>query len=155
MTFLLKHFNEFSIDELYKLLQLRVAVFIVEQNCAYLDPDDKDQQSYHLMGFDGSTLVAVTRLVPPKISYEGYASIGRVATHSGYRGLGLGREIMEKSLEACGRLFPGYDIKISAQTYLIPFYESLQFEKQGPEYLEDGLPHQAMIRHSKQNGQHS
>ncbi len=154
MTFLVKHFSELSTIELYKLLQLREAIFIIEQNCIYQDIDDKDLHSYHVMAFDDNILVALTRLVPPKISYDEYASIGRVATHIDYRGKGTGRKIMEKSLEQCELLFPGYNIKISAQSYLIPFYESLQFEKWGSEYLEDGLPHHAMIRHSLQFGKH-
>jgi ElaA protein len=154
MKFSVKFFDELTTNELYKLLQLRESIFIVEQNCIYQDIDDKDQKCYHLMAYENDALVALTRLVPPKVSYEGYPSIGRVATHSEYRGKGYGRLIMEKSLEECERLFPGYNIKISAQSYLIPFYESLQFEKWGTEYLEDGLPHQAMIRHSLQFGLH-
>lgn len=154
MVFTLKHFNELSTFELYKLIQLRVAVFIIEQNCPYQDLDDKDLNCHHLMGFENETLVAVTRLVPPKISYEGYSSIGRVATHLDYRKMGYGRKIMDRSITDCERLFPGFNIKISAQSYLIPFYESFQFDKWGSEYLEDGIPHQAMIRHSLQIGPH-
>lgn len=154
MEFVTRDFNELTNTELYKLLQLRVAVFIVEQNCLYQDLDGKDLKSYHMLVFDKEMLIAVTRLVPPGISYEGYASIGRVATHIDHRRKGLGRLLMEKSIEECERLFPGYNIKISAQTYLIPFYESLQFEKFGSEYLEDDMPHHAMIRHSLQFNQH-
>ncbi len=154
MEFVTRHFNELTNTELYKLLQLRVAVFIVEQNCLYQDLDGKDLKSYHMLVFDKEMLIAVTRLVPPGISYEGYTSIGRVATHIDHRRKGLGRLLMEKSIEECERLFPGYNIKISAQTYLIPFYESLQFEKFGSEYLEDDMPHHAMIRHSLQFNQH-
>jgi ElaA protein len=95
----------------------------------------------------------VTRLVPPKISYDEYSSIGRVATHLNWRGAGIGKLIMKKSIDQCEFLFPGYNIKISAQSYLIPFYESFDFEKTGKEYLEDNIPHHAMIRHSIQLGQ--
>jgi ElaA protein len=147
MNLVLKHFKELELEELYKLLQLREAVFIVEQSCLYHDIDGKDPHCYHMMAFDNKTLISLTRIVPPAISYEGYSSIGRVVTHHDYRRKGLSRVLMERSITECERLFPGYNIKISAQTYLIPFYESLQFEKVGSEYLEDDMPHHAMIRH--------
>jgi ElaA protein len=150
MIFEIKHFNDLTTLELYNLLQLRVAVFVVEQNCPYQDLDGKDLQSYHVLCYENDTLIAVTRLVPPGISYEAYASIGRVVTHPDFRRKGVSRKIMERSIEHCEKLFPGYNIKISAQSYLIPFYESLQFDKHGEEYLEDNLPHQAMIRHAIQ-----
>lgn len=152
MDLILKHFSDLELLELYKLLQLREAVFIVEQNCLYQDIDDKDPYCYHLMAYENQTLISLTRIVPPTISYEGYCSIGRVVTHKDYRRKGLSRKLMERSIKECERLFPGYNIKISAQTYLIPFYESLQFEKTGTEYLEDDMPHQAMIRHLIQFG---
>ncbi len=152
MDLILKHFRDLELQELYKLLQLREAVFIVEQNCLYHDIDGKDPYCYHLMAFENESLVSLTRIVPPTISYERYSSIGRVVTHKDYRRKGLSRKLMERSIDECERLFPGYNIKISAQTYLIPFYESLQFEKTGTEYLEDDMPHQAMIRHLIQFG---
>ena len=153
MVFLLKHFDKLKGIELYQILKLRCAVFIVEQNCIYQDIDDKDQSCYHVMCYDDETLIATTRIVPPKISYDNYSSIGRVAVHPAYRGKGCGRELMEVSLKLCEELFPGYNIKISAQAYLIPFYESLQFDKWGEGYMEDGVPHQAMIKYSLQYGQ--
>ncbi len=154
MVFKIKHFNELSTLELYQLLQLRIEVFVVEQNCPYQDLDNKDFHSYHVLMYQDVQLIALTRLVPPKVSYEKYSSIGRVVTHPDFRRTGLGKLIMEKSIAQCEQLFPGYNIKISAQSYLIPFYESLQFEKTGSEYLEDNIPHHAMIRHSIQIGPH-
>lgn len=154
MIFLIKHFNELTSLELYNLLQLRIEVFVVEQNCPYQDLDNKDLYSYHIMGVENDKIIAVTRVVPPKISYESYSSIGRVVTHADYRGKGISRKIMEKSIAHCELVFPGYNIKISAQSYLIPFYESLQFDKTGTEYLEDNIPHQAMIRHLIQFAPH-
>lgn len=153
MHFEIKHFNELTTDELYKIIQLRIAVFVVEQNCPYQDLDDKDQRSLHLLAWEDASLVGLTRLVPPKVSYDAYSSIGRVVTHPDYRAHGLGRKLMEISIQYCFDVFPGYNIKISAQSYLIPFYESLEFEKTGTEYLEDNIPHHAMIKHSIQFGQ--
>jgi ElaA protein len=154
MEIFIKHFDKLTLLELYELLQLRVAVFIVEQACIYQELDGKDLSSYHVMLFKEKKLVAATRLVPPGISYENYASIGRVVSHEAHRKEGLGKLVMIESIQSCEKLFPDHKIKISAQCYLIPFYESLDFSRFGNEYLEDGIPHQAMIRHSKPSLQH-
>jgi ElaA protein len=146
-TFICKKFNDLSLHELYGILALRQEVFVVEQDCPYLDADDKDQHSWHLMGVDEKgKLVAYTRLLPKGISYEKYPSIGRVVTSPSARGGGIGRELMEQSLWWTEQLFPKEDIKISAQCYLEKFYKSLGFEIVGAEYLEDGIPHYPMLR---------
>lgn len=150
MEIRIKQFNELDRLELYRIIQLRINVFIVEQNCPYPDLDDKDLVSNHVMLWKGDELIAVTRLVPPGISYPNYASIGRVATHANYRGSGLGKLVMTESIKACEELFSGYNIKISAQAYLVAFYTALGFDKIGEEYLEDNIPHIAMIKHSIQ-----
>ncbi|MBL7821722.1 MAG: GNAT family N-acetyltransferase [Saprospiraceae bacterium] len=150
MEIRIKQFNELDRLELYRIIQLRINVFIVEQNCPYPDLDDKDLVSNHVMLWKGDELIAVTRLVPPGISYPNYASIGRVATHANYRGSGLGKLVMTESIKACEELFLGYNIKISAQAYLVAFYTALGFDKIGEEYLEDNIPHIAMIKHSIQ-----
>lgn len=150
MEIRIKQFNELDRLELYRIIQLRINVFIVEQNCPYPDLDDKDLVSNHVMIWKGDELIAVTRLVPPGISYPNYASIGRVATHANYRGSGLGKLVMTESIKACEELFLGYNIKISAQAYLVAFYTALGFDKIGEEYLEDNIPHIAMIKHSIQ-----
>ena len=128
-------------------MRLRQDVFVVEQNCPYLDADDKDQMSYHVLGLDNEgKLQAYTRLVPVGISYEGYVSIGRVITSSAVRGKKQGVPLMEFSIQKCQELWPNMPIKISAQTYITHFYESLGFKQIGKEYLEDDIPHIAMIR---------
>ena len=150
MEIRIKQFNELDRLELYRIIQLRINVFIVEQNCPYPDLDDNELVSNHVMIWKGDELIAVTRLVPPGISYPNYASIGRVATHANYRGSGLGKLVMTESIKACEELFSGYNIKISAQAYLVAFYTALGFDKIGEEYLEDNIPHIAMIKHSIQ-----
>lgn len=146
-TFTCKKFDELSLHELYGILALRQEVFVVEQDCPYLDADGKDQHSWHLMGVDEKgKLVAYTRLLPKGISYEKYPSIGRVVTSPSARGGGIGRELMERSLWWMEQLFPQEAIKISAQCYLEKFYKSLGFEIVGAEYLEDGIPHYPMLR---------
>lgn len=146
MQFLCLPFYKLSLDQLYAILRLRQEVFIVEQDCPYLDTDDKDQESLHLIGFHEGDLVAYTRLVPKGISYEKYASIGRVITSDKIRGKGLGKLLMTTSVEKLFEAWGAQAIKISAQSHLIPFYKSIGFEPTGEEYLEDGIPHAAMIR---------
>jgi len=139
-----KPYNELTIAELYAILQLRNAVFIVEQNCPYQDLDDKDQQSWHLMGWEGDKLVAYTRIIPPGVSYD-EASIGRVVTATGSRKTGAGRELMQLSIQYCFEQFNTRQIRIGAQAYLQQFYESLGFTVTGEPYLEDGIPHKEML----------
>jgi len=142
----LKSFDQLSLKELYEIMVLRQEVFVVEQDCPYLDADGKDYESHHLSAYNQEgVLVAYTRLVPEGISYKGYSSIGRVVNKATHRKLGIGKEIMIKSIAACKALFPDYPIKISAQCYLLGFYGSLGFEEVGEEYLEDDIPHKAMI----------
>ncbi len=141
-----KTFQELSIDELYSLLRLRSEVFVVEQNCVFLDLDNKDQYCYHILGWDGKTLVAGTRLVPKGVSYPDYHSIGRVINSINYRGLGLGKELMEYSIEKCIEHFGNGPIKIGAQLYLKKFYESFGFVQSSEVYDEDGIDHIEMIR---------
>lgn len=141
-----KSFKELSLEELYDCMVVRQAVFVVEQDCPYLDADGKDQQAWHLMGKDeNNKVVAYTRLIPAGVSYEQYASIGRVVTAQSARGGGVGRQLMEESIRMMEQLFPKVAVKISAQCYLEQFYNSLGFETVGAEYLEDGIPHYPMI----------
>ncbi|MFT4532712.1 MAG: ElaA protein [Saprospiraceae bacterium] len=140
-------FDKLSNNQLYELLQLRQEVFIVEQDCPYLDADDNDQASYHILGIDADgKLQAYTRIMPPGSSYEKYSSIGRVITSSAIRGQKQGVPLMQFSIDKTIEYWPNHSIKISAQTYIVKFYNSLGFKEVGEEYLEDDLPHIAMIR---------
>ena len=149
MKWELRSWEEITRDELYEMLQLRSEVFIVEQDCPYQDLDDKDQKCLHLWARDECGMIAHARLVPKGVSYDLYASIGRVVASPKVRGTGVGQELMEKSVAACLQHFPGEDIKISAQQYLIRFYEKFGFRAIGDGYLEDNIPHIAMIRKVK------
>lgn len=145
LNWVIKTFKDITPLELYAVLRLRSEVFVVEQNCVFLDMDNKDQFSYHLMGWDDTTLAASTRLIAPGKVYE-QMSIGRVVTSPLYRGSGIGRELMEVSIEKCYELFGKGPIKIGAQLYLKKFYESLGFEQTGDMYLEDDIEHVEMIK---------
>ena len=146
INFILKYFDDLTIPELYDVLQLREAVFQIEQNCIYQDIDNKDKKCYHFMLYKDAELVAYCRIVPEGISYEGYVSIGRVASKIEYRKEGFGRQLMAKALDKTTQIFPHLPIKISAQSYLQKFYESFGFIKVSDEYLEDDIPHIAMVR---------
>ena len=139
-------FNQLTVNDLYDIMALRQKVFIIEQNCPYLDADGKDLSAMHLMGRDNEgELVAYTRLLPMGISYPDYASIGRVVSSDKVRGQGAGKVLMHKSIEMMDKLFPNAPVKIGAQTYLLKFYTALGFVSTGEDYVEDGIPHTIMI----------
>jgi len=146
MTYACVPFEQLRVQELYEIMALRQEVFIVEQNCPYMDADGKDQQAWHLMGRDATgRLIAYTRLLPQGVSYPEYASIGRVVSSPSVRGTGAGKALMVKSIEMMRHLFGPGPIKIGAQSYLLQFYSSFGFRSTGEEYLEDGIPHTKMI----------
>lgn len=141
-----KAFYELSLDELYAIMVLRQEVFIVEQDCPYQDADGKDQESMHMMAVNQhDELLAYIRILPKGISYPNYSSIGRVVNSEKVRGHGVGKKIMTEALSYMKTNYPSDNIKISAQCYLLGFYENLGFIKVGEEYLEDDIPHHAMI----------
>lgn len=140
-----KRFEALTPFELYEIIRLRNEVFVVEQQCVFQDADGKDQQSFHLMGWIGDELAAYTRLLPPGLAYE-EKSIGRVVTSPSQRRTGAGRELMQRSISECERLFGKGPIRIGAQQYLKAFYESFGFEQTGDMYMEDGIPHIYMLR---------
>lgn len=141
----LKLFNALSPTELYSIFRLRGEVFIVEQNCPYLDTDGKDFHSHHLLGYVGEDLAAYSRLVFPDISYK-EVSIGRVVTSAKYRRKEFGRLLMQKSVEEIERIYGKVPIRIGAQAYLKKFYEGFGFVDLNEPYLEDGIPHLIMLR---------
>ncbi len=139
-----KSFSELTNIELYKILQLRNEVFVVEQNCPYQDCDNQDLKSYHLTAAKEETILAYARILPPGLSYTNAASIGRVVTSPSVRRKDLGRQLMSKSIETIYHLFGNVPIIIGAQLYLKNFYQSFSFEQQGEVYLEDGIEHITM-----------
>ncbi len=126
---------------------LRQRVFVVEQDCAYLDADDRDQGALHCLGHspDGTELLAYARLLPRGVAYPDYHSIGRVITAPEARGTGVGRPLMRACIQGVRKQFGEGPIKISAQAHLQGFYGSLGFEPVGEGYLEDGIPHWGMV----------
>jgi len=144
-----KTFAELTVNELYDLLKLRSEVFVVEQKCIFLDIDNNDQKAYHTIGYIGDEVVATTRLFDKNIMYDGYQSIGRVVGSPRHRGLGIGKALMQYSIQECERLFGKGPIKIGAQLYLKKFYGEQGFEQSGDMYLEDEIDHIPMVRAEK------
>ncbi|MCU7549350.1 GNAT family N-acetyltransferase [Chitinophagaceae bacterium LB-8] len=144
-NWVIKAFNELAPNELYAILRLRSEVFVVEQNCVFLDMDNKDQQCHHLMGIQDGKLVAYTRLAPPGHIYE-QPSIGRVVTAPEVRNSGIGKILMKQSINGIIQLYGSQPIKIGAQLYLKKFYESFGFQQISDVYLEDGIEHIYMLK---------
>jgi ElaA protein len=143
-TWICKPFSGLTLQELYAILQLRMEVFIVEQNCPFMDCDNKDFKAWHLMGMENGKLLAYARLIPAGISYR-ESSIGRVVTSPAARKKGLGKELMKESIERIKLLFNTDTIRIGAQLYLEHFYSSFGFFKDSEVYLEDNIPHIEML----------
>jgi len=135
-------FERLTRTDLYALLRLRAAVFIVEQNCVYQDIDNQDSIAYHLIGkTKEEKLCAYARIIPPT---SGYVSIGRVVVESKERNKNHGKTIIAKAIRFSKQRFNNTLIKISAQKHLMSFYSNLGFEYRGEDYLEDNIPHCAM-----------
>lgn len=144
-----KHHNELSKEELYALLLLRTRVFVVEQNCPYLEVDGQDLQgeTCHLMAWHEGQLLAYLRLLDPQLQ-AGKVVIGRVVIAPEARGEGLGHRLMEQALQACSERWSGLPIYLSAQAHLRGYYGRYGFLPVTEVYLEDGIAHIGMQRAS-------
>ncbi|WP_444930514.1 GNAT family N-acetyltransferase [Microbulbifer sp. SSSA002] len=142
-------FNELTLNQLYEVLRVRQEVFTVEQDCPYQDADGKDQQSWHLICWEGNAqapqVMAYLRVVFPGLKYR-EPSIGRVLTAEASRGTGLGKELIRRAIEHTCKEYPSAGIRISAQQHLEKFYGEFGFEQVSAPYQEDGIPHIEMLR---------
>lgn len=150
ISFINKNFHALTTEELYKILALRAEVFVVEQNCPYQDVDGKDLNSIHVLGYIKNQLVAYARVLGQGISYQEYASIGRIVTSPSIRGNNHGHDLVDFSIKVCQKIFPSQPIKISAQAHLEKFYNAHSFKATGEAYLEDDIPHIGMILKDKE-----
>lgn len=143
LTWQERRFDDLTARELHAILALRAQVFVVEQRCAYRDPDEFDLPSRHLWAerFDG-TVVAYLRVIPAGVKFA-EPSIGRVVTADCVRRAGVGRELMRRGIAAVGAESP---IRICAQVYLERFYRELGFVRVSEPYDEDGIAHIDMLR---------
>mgnify|MGYP000532516696 CR=1 FL=1 len=147
MDWFVKHWDELTRDELYDLLAVRTAVFVVEQRCPYQEVDGLDRRAWHVFARDGGGRIrACLRVLEPE---EGTAWMGRVLTLD--RGSGLGLELVRRGLQAAWEQCGARRVRIEAQTYAQGFYEKLGFRRtEAPEFLEDGIPHMEMVLERKQ-----
>jgi len=140
INYIWKPFDELSSDELYAMIHLRQKVFIVEQDCPYIDADYTDQDAFHLLVYKNNDLIGYLRAFKPGVKYE-ESSLGRIVTEVNSRGLGIGKEITKEGVNFLSRKFPNHEIVISAQHRLEHFYIDLGFSARGEVYLEDDIDH--------------
>lgn len=146
----LSAFAQLTAYQLYHIIQARERVFVKDQNCSYIDADGIDLEALHVSAYLDNKqkqplLLAYCRIIPPTVSDDGYPHIGRVLVLSDYRGHGLARELMIQAIEYCHHHFVNQSIHISAQTYLIEFYQSLGFSCISEVYDNDGIEHINMV----------
>ncbi len=150
-------FEELSPRELYKAMELRQCVFVVEQKCPYQDADGRDVNAWHLLGWvspgRSEELAAYARVFERGVRYDDEASIGRIVTSPASREKGYGRLLMSEAIRRCAELSPGAPIKLGAQMYLENFYREFGFESVTAPYEEDGIMHVDMIRNPASGGQ--
>lgn len=140
-------FENLTNEELYQILRLRSQIFVVEQNCIFLDMDNFDQQALHLfIKSKDSEILAYCRIFNHDVYFKGYTSIGRVVTKKEYRATGIGKKIVKYGLEELEANFGKHPVKIGAQCYLKKFYEDFGFKIEGDAYLEDGILHNYMVK---------
>ncbi len=148
MQFKALTFDQLSASLVYKMLQLRIEVFVVEQTCYYQDADglDTHPETLHLFMLDAENIAAYARILAPDTSYQGCSSIGRILNAKDYRGRGLGHELVAEAVKICEQNWPGVPTKIGAQAHLQGFYNKHQFYSVSDVYLEDGIEHVSMLR---------
>ena len=141
------HHSDLSVSQLYALLQLRCAVFVVEQNCPYqdIDGDDLEGENRHILGWHNGTLVAYARSLKSDDELQPVV-IGRVIVSEALRGEKIGQQLMSKALESCTRRWPEKPIYLGAQAHLQNFYGQFGFIPVTDIYEEDGIPHIGMAR---------
>jgi ElaA protein len=144
----IKTWEQLKTKELYSILKLRSKVFVVEQNCVYQDIDDKDKLAIHVFGCVEGKIIAYSRLFNKK-EYFKETSFGRAVVELTNRGKGIGDMLVEKSLLTIKEKYKEKKVKISAQAHLVNFYKKHGFKTTGKEYLEDGIPHIAMLANIK------
>ncbi|MDO4517782.1 MAG: GNAT family N-acetyltransferase [Bacillota bacterium] len=146
MNFRIKSFSELTAEELWEIYNLRAKVFVVEQECAYLDVDEHDKVSYHIMAYDEDGLQGYARVLPENRVFD-QVSFGRVISMK--RRTGLGTEIVKRAVRTAQEKFHADEIVIEAQVYVKEMYEKLGFSTLGEEFLEDGIPHIKMCYERK------
>ena len=147
MELKIKHFSQLTTTELYKIIQARIAIFVIEQTCPYQELDNKDLDAWHIWYEDADGVAAYCRVLDKGVSYENEGSIGRVITVK--RGCGLGYKVMMEAIRVAEEKYSQTSLRISAQQYAQGFYEKCGFVRVSEPYLEDDIPHVEMVRTGK------
>ena len=142
MELCVKRFNELSTEELYRILKLRVSVFVVEQNCPYPELDDRDQEAMHVWFEDEGGILAYLRILN-RGSVSKYVTIGRVIAVK--RRCGFGSRILSEGIRIAKEVFAAEKVYAEAQVYAKGMYEKLGFRQISEEFPEDGIPHVKML----------
>lgn len=142
MELVIKRFEELTTEELYEIFRLRVAVFVVEQQCVYQEVDGKDRRAYHVFLREDGEILAYLRVLEAGVSFD-EVSIGRVIAVR--RRCGLGSRILAAGIEVAKSKLNAKAIRIEAQTYARGLYEKLGFVQTSEEFLDDGIPHIEML----------
>ena len=139
----IKPYNDLSKDQFFDILKLRIEIFVVEQCCYYQELDDEDKEAFHVSIYNDGIIVAVGRIIPNLHNKE--VKIGRIAVKMEYRKKGLAYKMMKDIMNFLSKDYKNFSVLLSAQTYLIEFYQSFGFKEVGDNYLEDGIEHINMV----------
>ena len=139
----IKPYNDLSKDQFFDILKLRIEIFVVEQCCYYQELDYEDKEAFHVSIYNDGIIVAVGRIIPNLHNKE--VKIGRIAVKMEYRKKGLAYKMMKDIMNFLSNDYKNFSVLLSAQTYLIEFYQSFGFKEVGDNYLEDGIEHINMV----------
>ena len=148
IQWVVKPFQELTVDQLFQAIQLRMNVFVVEQACAYpeLDECDRNEGTRHLLGWDAfDQLLAYARILPPGVLYP-EVGLGRLVVRAQERGSGVGHQLLSRALHEVATCWPGRVVKLAAQVHLQRFYEQHGFTRVSDAYLEYEMPHVDMLK---------
>jgi len=140
MKTVIKHFNELTALEIYDILALRTAIFIVEQDCIYADCDGKDKSAHHLYITDGGEIIAYCRVLDKGVNFD-EISLGRFAVRKEFRGRGIAKEMLTQAMDFAKKELKAPAIKLSAQEYIMGIYSSYGFKPISEPYDDDGIMH--------------
>ena len=139
----IKPYNDLSKDQFFDILKLRIEIFVVEQCCYYQELDNEDKEAFHVSIYNDGIIVAVGRIIPNLHNKE--VKIGRIAVKMEHRKKGLAYKMMKDIMNFISKKYKNFSVLLSAQTYLIEFYQSFGFKEIGYTYLEDGIEHINMV----------
>ncbi len=139
----IKPYNDLSKDQFFDILKLRIEIFVVEQCCYYQELDNEDKEAFHVSIYNDGIIVAVGRIIPNLHNKE--VKIGRIAVKMEHRKKGLAYKMMKDIMNFISKKYKNFSVLLSAQTYLIEFYQLFGFKEIGNTYLEDGIEHINMV----------